>query len=63
MTKNPAHGKKKILVCKGCYCVYETRKSKNSAVCPKCGRKHHTGRLYIGLIRNNRKIIKEGVKK
>jgi RNA polymerase subunit RPABC4/transcription elongation factor Spt4 len=50
-------GKKhKILVCRKCHCVYETRKSKNKAKCPRCGRPHHTGRIYTGLVIDNHKF-------
>ena len=49
---------KKRLCCRGCKFVYTTKADKNSAYCPRCGRKHHTGQLWKGLLRYNHKYIK-----
>jgi uncharacterized paraquat-inducible protein A len=48
--------KKKIRVCLGCKFIYTSRKGNPS--CPRCGRKHHTGRRYAGLLLANRRILK-----
>ena len=54
-TKSGNKGKKRIRVCYGCKTKYMSRK--NNPSCPNCGRKHHTHHLWVGLLRQNRRMV------
>ena len=65
MSSSRTHsGNKKPLqtrTCLGCKLVYKSRKG--NPVCPRCHRKHHTGKLFTGLLADNKKNFKKYLNK